>query len=367
MERFERQIRLPELGVDGQQKLQSARVLVAGAGGLGCPAILYLAAAGVGTIGIADGDRVTESNLNRQILFGPHDIGNSKAAAAARFVNDRYTDVRIQVYDKYLTVENLPALLPDYDLVIDGTDNFAARYMINDASVLFHKPLIYGAVYKYEGQAALFNAFPGSANYRDLYPAMPSPDEIPNCFETGVLGVLPGIIGTLQATEAIKWITGIGKPLINRVLFYNLKDHSVYETSLDPVEEFHSRQPATIAEFQATNYAAACGTALDIGWTEALKRAGREASVFIDIRDPMEIPRWNDQRCLEIPASHLAHHRDSFMKAKAVFLFCQHGIRSVAAARELRILLKRSDIYSVAGGILHPASPVSQERSWNEK
>jgi len=358
MERFERQISLAELGAAGQQKLRSARILVAGAGGLGCPAILYLAAAGAGTIGVADGDRVSVSNLNRQILYGQDDIGRFKASAAARFINERYPDVRVIAYDHPLTVENLPALLPEYDLVIDGTDNFAARYMINDATALFHKPLVYGAVYKLEGQLALFNAHEGSANYRDLYPEMPAPGEIPNCAESGVLGVLPGIIGTMQAAEAIKWITGIGQCLINRVLFYNLKDHSVYETTLSPQAGNRLKQPFTLKVFQETNYEMACAAELNVGWKAAIQAAQRTPAIFVDIREPEEMPRWNDSRCLEIPIPHLLRQKDVLMQAETVFLFCQHGLRSQMIAGELRKIWNKVGIYSVKGGIAHPTSPV---------
>ena len=358
MERFERQIRLAELGAAGQQKLRSARILVAGAGGLGCPAILYLAAAGIGTIGIADGDRVSVSNLNRQILFGQEDIGRIKASVAARFISKRYPDVQVVAYDHPLTVENLPVLLPGYDLVIDGTDNFAARYMINDATALFHKPLVYGAVYKLEGQVALFNVPDESANYRDLYPEIPVSGEVPNCAESGVLGVLPGIIGTMQAAEAIKWITGIGQCLVNRVLFYNLKDHSVYETVLSPQAGNRLKQPVTLKDFQETNYEMACAAELNVGWEAAIQTAQRTPAIFVDIREPEEMPRWNDSRCLEIPIPQLLKQKDVLMQAETVFLFCQHGVRSRLIAGELRKIWNKNSVYSVEGGIAHPASPV---------
>lgn len=358
MERFERQISLAELGTAGQQKLRSAKILVAGAGGLGCPAILYLAAAGIGTIGIADGDRVSASNLNRQILFGQDDIGRFKASAAARFISERYPDVQILAYDHPLTVENLPVLLPEYDLVIDGTDNFATRYMLNDATALFQKPLVYGSVYKFEGQVAVFNAHDGSANYRDLYPEIPALGEVPNCAESGVLGVLPGLIGTLQAAEAIKWITGIGKCLINRILFYNLKDQSVYGIVLSPQADSRQKQPVTLKEFQETNYEMACAADLNVGWANAIQSAQRAPAIFVDIREPEEMPRWNDGRCLEIPIPELLKHKDLLMQAETVFLFCQHGMRSQLIAGELRKIWNKPCIYSLEGGIAHPASPV---------
>jgi adenylyltransferase/sulfurtransferase len=361
MERFERQIRLPELGREGQQKLRAAKVLVAGAGGLGCPAVLYLAAAGVGTIGIADGDRVEASNLNRQVLFGFNHIGRSKAIAAAEFISERYPDIQVNAYDQFLTVENIPEILPHYDIVIDGTDNFATRYMLDDAAVVFGRPLVYGAIYRFEGQVALFNAGTGNAGYRDLYPETPASGEVGNCSEAGVLGILPGMIGTLQAAEAIKWIAGIGRLLINKVLFCNLKDHSFYEVDLVPRRDTQNNRPTTPDEFRNTDYSVNCTAMQEIGWKEALTASNPKTSVFVDIREPDEMPRWLKSQCLEIPLGQLEKKKELFSDATSVFLFCQHGIRSRLAAAALRKILKRNSIYSVTGGVEHPDSPVKQQ------
>ncbi len=358
MERFERQMILPELGIEGQQKLRSAKVLVVGAGGLGCPALLYLAAAGVKTIGIADGDKIEASNLNRQILFGYNNIGKSKASTTAKIITEKYPDIHVNAYDEFLTVENIPLILPHYDVVVDGTDNFASRYMLNDASVLFDKPLVYGAIYRFEGQVALFNAGNGSANYRDLFPQIPTFGEVANCSEAGVLGVLPGIIGILQATEAIKWIAGIGRPLVNKVLFCNLTNHSFYEIDLAPNEDAQKNRPTTLEDFQKANYSADCMTVADIGWKKALESSTQKTSVFVDIRDPTEMPRWSSSQCLEIPYGRLAERAELFSGETPVFLFCQHGIRSRPAAVELRKIFKRNSIYSITGGVEHPDSPV---------
>ena len=314
----------------------------------------------MGTIGIADGDCVTTTNLNRQILFGHNDVGSPKASVAARFIADRFPDIQIEAYQEYLTVENIPVILPKYDLVIDGSDNFSTRYMLNDASVLFGKPLVYGAIYRFEGQIALFNAGKESANYRDLYPQIPTPGEITNCSEAGVLGVLPGIIGTLQATEAIKWIAEIGESLINKVLFCNLKDHSFYEIDLVPNEDAQKNRPKTLEVFLKTDYSVDCLTVADIGWKEALVSSNPKSSVFIDIREPDEMPRWSNSQCLEIPYGELEEKAELFSEETSVFLFCQHGIRSRPAAVELRKILRRNSIYSVTGGVEHPDSPVKQ-------
>lgn len=223
-ERYQRQMLIPELGFAGQQRLLDARVLVVGAGGLGCPILQYLAAAGVGTIGIIDDDVVAMSNLHRQILYTVADIGRPKALVAAERLREMNPDITIHPFTDRLEVENALALFPQYDWVVDGSDNFPTRYIVNDICVRVNKPLIYGAVSQFEGQVAVFNypdAKGRSVNYRDIFPNPPAPGEVRSCAEAGVIGVLPGIIGTLQANEVIKLITGIGSPLINQVLIYS--------------------------------------------------------------------------------------------------------------------------------------------------
>jgi len=224
-ERYHHQMILKDFGEAGQQKLLQAKVLVIGAGGLGCPALQYLTAAGIGTIGIVDDDVVTLSNLHRQILYSTSDIGFLKAEKAAEKLRQLNPEISIIVYSERLTTQNALSIMKAYDVIIDGTDNFSTRYMINDACVLLQKPLVYGAVSQYEGQVAIFNykkenLYEG-VNYRDLFPYPPKDTEVLNCAEAGVLGILPGIIGTMQANETIKLITGIGKPLINRMLTFN--------------------------------------------------------------------------------------------------------------------------------------------------
>ena len=222
-ERYQRQILLKEFGIDAQQKLLQAKVLVIGAGGLGCPALQYLVAAGIGTIGIVDDDIVSLNNLHRQVLYTVNDIGLSKAEVAAEKLKALNDEINIISYNERLTNKNALALLMNMILLVDGTDNFSSRYMINDACVLLNKPLVYGAISKFEGQVAVFNIKDEiqirAINYRDLFPTPPKDDEVLNCAEAGVLGVLPGIIGTMQANETIKLITGIGKPLINTIAY----------------------------------------------------------------------------------------------------------------------------------------------------
>ena len=228
--RYQRQIQLKEIGQLGQEKITHAKVLMIGAGGLGCPALQYLAAAGVGTIGIVDFDVIEMSNLQRQILYTVDDIGQSKAITAAKKLSLLNPEIIIDVYNVQITNNNALEILENYDIIIDGSDNFATRYLINDACVLLDKPLIYGAVLRFEGQIGVFNLADettnSKTNYRDLFPKPPDLDSSISCNDVGVLGVIPGIIGTMQATEALKIITGIGKSLTNKIISYNALENT---------------------------------------------------------------------------------------------------------------------------------------------
>ena len=216
--RYSRHLVLKDFGYKNQEKLKQASVLVVGAGGLGSPALLYLAAAGVGKIGIVDFDVVQESNLQRQVLFSTEDIGENKAKAASRHLNKLNPFVTVVSIAEQLTTENALVIIRDYNLVLDGSDNFPTRYLVNDACVLLNKPLVYGSILQYEGQLAVFNVIldsdKRSTNYRDLFPVPPQPHEVPNCEQAGVLGVLPGMLGSMMANEAIKLITGIAEPIL---------------------------------------------------------------------------------------------------------------------------------------------------------
>lgn len=222
-ERFNRQIPLPGFGLLGQQKLSEAKVLVIGAGGLGCPVLQYLASTGVGTLGMIDFDTVQLDNLNRQVLFGIADIGKLKAEVAANRLHSFYPDLQTKCYAKKLTPPLAVDIFPEYDVIVDASDNFATRYLVNDACLVFNKPLVYGAVYRFEGQVAVFN-YQGSTNYRDVYPLPPKEGEIPNCADAGVLGILPGIIGLQQAAETIKIITGYGEIPVNTLFSYTFQN-----------------------------------------------------------------------------------------------------------------------------------------------
>ncbi|MFO8147116.1 MAG: ThiF family adenylyltransferase [Bacteroidota bacterium] len=359
MSRFERQNILPGFGQEGQEKLSQARVLVVGAGGLGCPALLHLAAAGVGTIGIADGDSVSESNLNRQTLFGQNDIGKPKASTAVSGLKQKYPDIQFEIFPNYLNVENAFEIIKNYDLVLDGSDNFGTRYMINDACVLLKKPLIMGAIYQYEGQVAVFNYGEAPINYRDIYPVPPQDNEIPNCSETGVLGVLPGIIGTLQAAETIKLLSGFGKNLTNKILFYNLKTCSFYEVEVKPNPVSGKNIPENEETFRKTNYNITCGLAENISWEKALDWfRNLKSSMLIDIREPNEEPGFGLKGIKKIPMDKLAENPGHLKQVEHVLLFCKSGQRSMKLAEQLKQKFPEKKIFSVEGGILHPSSPL---------
>ncbi len=231
IERYSRHVILPDVGGKGQKKLLSSRVLLLGMGGLGSPAALYLAAAGVGTLGLVDFDTVELSNLQRQVIHTTDDLGKTKVQSARETINAINPDVSVEEYEQRLSVENVKEIISDYDLIVDGTDNFPTRFLLNDACVMERKPIVYGAIFRFEGQVSVFASDRGPC-YRCLVPEMPPPGSVPRCQEAGVLGILPGVIGVLQATEAIKLVLGVGKPLIGRLLLFDALDMELHEMKL---------------------------------------------------------------------------------------------------------------------------------------
>jgi molybdopterin/thiamine biosynthesis adenylyltransferase/rhodanese-related sulfurtransferase len=357
-ERYQRQIILKEFGEPGQQKLLQAKVLVIGAGGLGCPVLQYLAAAGVGTIGIVDDDAVALNNLHRQVLYSVNDIGLLKAERAASVLQRLNPEINIIPFIQRLTVENALEIMQSFDIIIDGTDNFATRYMINDACVLLNKPLVYGAISQFEGQAAIFNYRQKNndmpVNYRDIFPQPPKDDEILNCAEAGVLGVLPGIIGTMMANETIKLITGIGKPLINRLLTYNALNNQLYDFELIAREETRSLIPANEILFKQMAYEWLCSSSLEsfeidgAAFDDLLEN---ETIDVIDVREPDETPVINEFHHQKIPLKQITEPMPE-VKADTVVVFCQSGKRSKQAVILLSgIFGTTKKIYSLKGGI----------------
>jgi molybdopterin/thiamine biosynthesis adenylyltransferase/rhodanese-related sulfurtransferase len=379
-ERYSRHLNLKGFGLAGQQKLLNAKVLVVGAGGLGCPVLQYLTAAGVGTIGIADDDLVSLSNLQRQVLYSVDDLGLSKAKQAAIRLRRLNPDVNIQAHAEKVSSTNAMALFAGYDVIVDGTDNFASRYLINDACVLLNKPLVFAAVYQYEGQLAIFNVADDAGlitSYRDLFPVPPTALEAPDCNATGVLGVLPGVIGVMQATEVIKLIAGIGKPLVNQLLTFNSLTAESYTININAHPQAQALMPGSAAEFQELNYERLCAAdSLPIAPTNDInfenssildplhtkRSAVIDASTFedyqldpdtliVDVREFGEGPRAKFPN-VQIPLANLKDNYDRMDKAKIV-VFCRVGLRSVVAASQLQEHFGSSkEIYSLQGGIL---------------
>lgn len=355
-QRYHRQMILKIFGETGQQKLLQAKVLVIGAGGLGCSALQYLAAAGVGIIGIVDDDVVALSNLHRQVLYTVTDIGLPKASQAAEKLRALNPEINVVVYNERLTTDNAIAIASDYDLVMDGTDNFASRYLINDACVLLNKPLVYGAVSQFEGQVAIFNVgATNRINYRDLFPHPPQNDEVLNCAEAGVLGVLPGIIGAMQANEIIKLITGIGKPLIHRMVTYNVLNNQIFEVELVARNETRALIPPNVAAFREMDYVELCASttaSFDIDALFFNQLIANGNVTVIDVRALGEMPAISEFDVSAMPLKRLQEIVPQ-LKQDTIVTLCQTGKKSAVAARQLiGIFGTTKKIYSLQGGIL---------------
>ncbi len=342
---------LPGFGVAAQEKLRKAKVLLVGMGGLGCPVLQYLVGAGVGHIGIMDADEVSMSNLHRQLLFAETDIDRKKVSVAAEKMQLLDGEVKIDTYPFLLTGQNALDIIEQYDLVIDATDNFSAKYLINDACVLLQKPFVYGAVTRYEGQLTVFNLpsdQPGSIQYRDLFPVPPLPGEIQSCEEAGVLGVLPGIIGTMQAAEAIKLITGLGRSLYGRLYNYDLLQGRGYEIAL-------AKNAAAIRidreSFEQMNYDFACeehDDITEINVTEFNHLAAQPNVFVLDVRERHEYPMI-DFSDAQIPMSELPSSMAN-LPDKEICVICHQGIRSVYAAQLIKAR-RNLTVYSLKGGL----------------
>ena len=351
LERYSRHFVLPQFGMEGQQKLKQGSVVVVGAGGLGCPVLQYLAAAGVGTLGIIDYDVVSESNLQRQILYGSNDIGLKKAEQAAKKIRDLNPFVNaIPVLDK-INSGNALELLKEYQIVVDCTDNFQARYLLNDACVLLNKPLVYGSIFRYEGQVSVFN-YESGPNYRDLYPSPPSPGSVPNCEEGGVLGILPGIIGSLQANEVLKLIAGIGSPLSGKLLIVDTL------TMKNDIIKFPNRnQKELISEL--IDYEVFCGIKkknimgikeVTVEELKKLKEVGEDFQL-IDVREAYEIQICSLDGEL-IPLNEIPQSVDKISRDKKVIIHCRSGSRSANTVRWLEKNYGFDNLYNLRGGIL---------------
>jgi molybdopterin/thiamine biosynthesis adenylyltransferase/rhodanese-related sulfurtransferase len=357
-ERYHRQLILKDFGEAAQQKLLNAKVLVVGAGGLSCPALQYLTAAGVGTIGIIDDDFVALSNLHRQILFSVEDIGKAKAERAVAILAQLNPEIDFHAYNTRLTANNAVDIITSYDIVLDGSDNFPTRYLVNDACVLLNKPLVYGAVSQYEGQVAVFNYKVTKdrvpTNYRDLFPEPPLQSEILNCEEAGVLGVVPGIIGTLMASETIKLITGIGEPLVDSLVTFDARNNQLYQIELIRKKGSRQQMPKDLQSVKNMNYEWLCYTphALEITHEVFDELLEKQDVTVVDVRELDEMPRPDQFSHLSIPISQLQNSISS-LNTDTIVLYCQTGKRSLQAARQLTELYgDKKKIFSLKGGII---------------
>jgi molybdopterin/thiamine biosynthesis adenylyltransferase/rhodanese-related sulfurtransferase len=344
-ERYQRHLTLPEIGLAGQQALFGARVLLIGAGGLGCPLAQYLAAAGVGTIGIVDFDVVDASNLHRQVLYGTADVGRPKTEVAAERIAAMNPEVRVERHDVSLSSANALELLGRYDVIVDGTDNFPTRYLTNDACVLLGKPNVHGAVFRFDGQATVFDARHGPC-YRCLFPEPPPPGSVPSCAEGGVLGVLPGLVAMIQATETVKIVTDIGAPLYGRILQYDALRMEFREFRLkrDPGCPLCGAHP-TLTELidyegfcgvpavQPTAPGAASVTAVEV----AARRERGEDFLLLDVRDEDELEKARIEGALFIPLGELERRLGELeeWRDRPIVVHCHRGIRSAKACQLL--------------------------------
>lgn len=344
--RYGRQITLPEVGIEGQQRLARARVLVVGAGGLGSPAALYLVAAGVGTVGIVDSDDVEVTNLHRQILYADTDVGHPKIEAAVARLRSMNPHVRVVAHETRLDSSNALEIIDGYDFVVDGSDNFPTRYLINDACVLLGKPYAYGAILRFEGQASLFGA-PGGPCYRCLFREPPPPGLVPSCAEAGVIGVLPGVIGSLQALEAIKWVTGAGTSLAGRLLIFDALDLRWRELRLKRDPECPACGDSPSID-RLIDYEEFCGLKSQTGpaserdeISPARLKTELDANrgvILLDVREPYElnIASFRPYPVLHIPLGDLPARVGELDRDDEIIVACRSGSRSAHAARWLR-------------------------------
>jgi sulfur-carrier protein adenylyltransferase/sulfurtransferase len=370
--RYNRHIIIPDFGLEAQQKLKAARVLVIGSGGLGSPVLLYLAAAGVGTIGIVDFDVVDDSNLQRQVLFGVESVGQPKVEAAKKRLEALNPHIRIILHNTQLTSQNALDIIRDYDVVADGTDNFPTRYLVNDACVLLDKPNVYASIFQFEGQVSVFNLKDenGEAgpNYRDLYPTPPPPGLVPSCAEGGVLGVLPGIIGSLQASEVIKVVTGVGTPLRGRffifdALHFETRTFNIKRRADNPL---NGDAPSIT---RLIDYEQFCGMKAVEKKVKEITPAdlydwqvrGEKIQV-IDVREPHEYAAVNIGAEL-IPLGEVLAHADRIRRDVKVVVHCKLGGRSAKAIRELEDQLGFDNLYNLKGGIFAWIDEVQPELS----
>lgn len=364
LERYSRHLIIPEFNIEGQRRLKNAKVLVIGSGGLGSPLLLYLTAAGVGTIGLVDFDVVDETNLQRQVLFSVDDIGKPKTSTAIQRLRGLNPHIKFIEHNTRLTSENALEILSNYDVIADGTDNFPTRYLVNDACVILEKPNVYASIFRFEGQVSVFNYTDQEGNtgpnYRDLFPTPPPPGLVPSCAEGGVIGVLPGIIGSLQANEVIKVISGIGKPLNGRLFLF---DALTFETRTLKVH----KDPQQESIVKLIDYEMFCGIGqqdedtpdvkeITVQELENLKDQGTDFQL-IDVREAYEYEIANLHGVL-IPLAQIEDQVDQIASDKKVVVHCRSGVRSAQAIQTLEKKFGFKNLYNLKGGILAYADEI---------
>ena len=356
--RYSRHLLMPEVTLEGQRRLKAARVLCIGAGGLGCPALLYLAAAGVGTIGLVDFDKVDITNLQRQILHGTSDVGRKKTESARARLHEINPHVELEVHDCRFTSENAEALVARYDVIVDGSDNFATRYLSNDVCVWAKKPNVYGSVFRFDGHSSVFAPHLGGPCYRCLFPEPPEPGTVPSCAEAGVLGVVPGIIGMIQAVETIKLIIKIGEPLVGRLLSFDalkmkFRDFNLRRDPQCPVcgDAPTIREPIDYEGFCHPQAAASAipVPAITVGQLKQ-KICEQDAMVILDVREPFEFDIARIDGSTLIPLDELTDRLDELAPEQQIIAVCKSGVRSAYA---VQLLQRRgfTNSFNLEGGV----------------
>lgn len=375
--RYSRHLLLPEIGREGQEKLKNSKVLVIGAGGLGCPVLMYLTAAGIGKIGIVDFDTVDESNLQRQVLYDSIDIGKSKSEVAKHKLSKQNPLIEIESINSKLTTQNALEIFSGYTIIVDGTDNFSTRYMVNDACALLGKTLVSGSIFKFQGQVSVFN-FQNQKNefgptYRCLFPSPPSTESSTSCSEIGVIGVLPGIIGTLMANEVIKIIVGIGEILSGKILLVDSLSMNFHTVEIERNSEAVKSTPQNAEAFRRMDYDYFCGTKNNKLLVREISPeklfamiSSKENIQLLDVREPNELPEVSELNDLKVPIGEIEKHIEKIERDRKVIVICRSGNRSRKAIELLSEKFDFQNLYNLKGGVTewikHSAKNKKHER-----
>ncbi|SHH05888.1 HesA/MoeB/ThiF family protein [Flavobacterium defluvii] len=353
--RYNRQIILPEIGEEGQQKLSKSKVLVIGAGGLGAAILPYLAAAGVGEIGIVDDDNIEISNLHRQVIYKSSGVGKSKVEEAKLMISELNSEIKVSTFSQKLSGKNAISLFQNYDIIVDATDNISIKYLINDACMITSKPMVYGSIFRFQGQVSVFN-YQNGPTYRCLYPD--ETNNALNCDDAGVIGISVGIIGMFQANEVLKMILGIGEVLSGKILVYNILNNEQQKYDFDK-SDFQSLSRETFEEKYNKSEVE------EISFQSILDEINNEKVLFLDVRNEDELPKMSLKNQIQIPLPHLENEIKKLDKNQTIYIFCQSGIRSKIAA-ELFHKHQFKNVKSVAGGALAMKQLLEEKKNSHE-